>query len=328
MEQRLTFVTVVFDAELPLLDLQARSMALYLVPEAVESIIVLDNCVRSLSGRAVERLRSLYGALGSRMRVVRVPSLVEGASAIDGWRSQQAAKLLIAGQVPTARYVVLDAKNHFIRPTDASSFVGADGRPHLGVHAYETHSLRSSLERTLTYLGAGPEDVAGAVASFPQTATPFVFDTGVVCDMVKDIGHRSGLSFAVEFERQGLLEFFLYSGWAALRGPGLNAVTDGRPVHSPLVWPGETSRNGVEAAIRQAREQGAVVFGVHRRVLARADRATRDRIAEFWAERGLLDQAAARRLIRRFRRAYVPTMAVTRLHESMSRIVDRRGSRR
>ena len=320
----LTFVTVVFDVEVRLLELQARSLAMFVAPEAVGAIIVLDNSVRGLSRRQHRRLADAYGPLWSLVAIRRTRELID-AGAASGWRSQQAAKLTVASLVETSHYVALDAKNHFTRAVDRASFVGADGRAHGAVHGYHAHPLRDALERTVVYLGGDTDAVARALDAFPPTATPFVFDTAYVRAMIADVTERSGRRFDEEFERAGLLEFFLYSSWLELRGPGIASAIDGQSIPSPTVWPRLASLAGVEQVIAEAADDDAFVFAVHRQALARADADTQARIARHWADAGLFDDAdAARRFIRSFRLAYRPTLLRTRLAERARRWIRRR----
>jgi hypothetical protein len=321
MTEPLTFVTVVFEAELPLLRLQARSMSRHVEPAGVHEILILDNCALPMTGTARRRVLAEYGALRDRVRFVRTKELID-PGATGGWRSQQAAKLAIARLVTTTHYVVLDAKNHFSRSTLAAEFVDGEGRAYGQSHPYRSHPLRSSLESTLRYLGADAARIEGAADRFPPTATPFVFDTAVVRDMMADIEVRSGLRFGDEFERHRLLEFFLYSGWVETRGPGLAALRNERPLPSPTVWPKAASEDGIRAAIAEHDRADAVFFAVHRQALAKADRAALERVASLWVTFGLFpDLAAARGFIRGFRRRYVPAIAWTRGVERARRAV-------
>ncbi|HAQ60040.1 MAG TPA: hypothetical protein DCR63_06620 [Microbacterium sp.] len=315
----LTVVTVVFGPEVDLLELQARSMARFLAPVTATELIILDNGVRALSSATQRRLRRAYGPLGRFVKVIRTADLIDAGGA-RGWRSQQAAKLAIARHITTSHYVVLDAKNHLTRTADVSAFIGSDGRAHGAFHTYRGHPLRPSLERTLDYLGASPEQKRDAVESFPPTATPFVFDTALVRAMLDDIERRDAVPFFATFEREQLLEFFLYSGWVMTRGPGITEAIDGKSIPSPTVWPKAADLRGVIATIAEAEREGAFVFAVHRQVLARGDAATLNRIAEHWVRSELFTSLPeAKALIRRFRRRYFPALVVTRLAERLGR---------
>lgn len=313
----LSFVTVVFEPELPLLRLQARSLSRFLDPACVAEIVVLDNCAGGMRTSARRELIDGFGALSPRVTVLRTSGLgVDGGTA--GWRSQQAAKLLIARRIRTPHYVVLDAKNHLIAPAGAHDFVDAAGAARGGTHSYATHPLRADLERTLRHLGADERQVARLVDDFPRTATPFVIDTALALRMLHEVEQQEGVPFGDAFERARLLEFFLYSGWAILRGPGV--PVNGDPLHAPVIWPARATDEGAAEAIRDAVSTGAAWFAVHRRSLARADAPTRRRIARFWSDRGLMDPSEASRFVRRFRLAYAPAMGRARIGERLSRL--------
>lgn len=311
----LTFVSVVFDAEISLLLVQARSMAIHLEPGCVDGIVVLDNTVLGLRGRAKHRLLKAYGRLADHVSFVRTEELVD-LRGVEGWRSQQVAKLMVSTTIRTRHYVVLDAKNHFIGPADVSTFVNDDGRARGALHSYSGHPLRPDLEKTLRSWGASDTLVARCLTAFPPTATPFVLRTDHVRAMIADLEQDCGRSFAEAFESRGLLEFFAYSAWVLIRGPGLDSTFDDTAIQSPTVWPKAADRAGVEAAIDQATRLNAVVFAVHRRVIARADRDALEAVARWWVECGLFDDSRdARALIRRARRSFRPAMAFTRVVE-------------
>lgn len=312
----LSFVTVVFEPEIALLRLQARSMARFLDESCVAEIVVLDNVAGGMRGRTRRSVLAEFGpVLAPRVSIIRTTKLGVHHST-EGWRSQQAAKLLIAKHIGTAHYVILDAKNHLIVPASVRDFVDDAGRALGRTHPYTEHPLRGDLERTLRFLGADDAEVAHAFQDFPPTATPFVIDTSLALRMIRGVETAAGEPFAHAFERASLLEFFLYSGWSILREqrPPIN----GDSIPTPIVWPGHATEQGALDAIREVEECGAHWFSVHRRVLARADAATRRRIIDFWVARGLMGTAEAERFVRRFRMTYVPSVARARIAERLS----------
>ncbi|CAN5328488.1 hypothetical protein BH11ACT3_BH11ACT3_17360 [soil metagenome] len=312
----LTFVTVVFGAEARLLELQARSLALYADPDAVGSIVVINNGWRDLTPSGRARLLASYGRLADRVTIVRTGHLIPDLPPTIGWRSQQIAKLLIARSVDTPHYIVLDAKNHLVRAAGRADFVGADGRAHGGTHTYLQHPLKPQLVSALRYLGASETVIESSLRDFPPTAPPFVIDTAVTRTMLDEIETASGVTFAREFERQRLTEFFLYSGWITVRGPGVDALYDRVPIPSPTVWPRRGHSGGVDATIAEAEEDDSAFFAVHRQALARGDRRMRRLIAQFWTRRGLFPrESAALRYIGAFRRAYVVGMVAKKVAE-------------
>ncbi|MFA7266274.1 MAG: DUF6492 family protein [Candidatus Nanopelagicales bacterium] len=286
--EKLTYVTVVFEEEVALLWLQARSAAVHLSPESVAAIIVIDNTKKGLSSRQRAELVAAYGPVSSLVSFIRPGDICEVPKA-TGWRTQQILKLKVAELVDTSHYVTLDAKNHFVRPVTPEFFVGEDGRSRINVYGYETHPLRPNLERVLTYLGVDPDQY---VKQFTATVTPFVLERDTVCQMMADIERRSGQPFATEFVRQDLTEFFLYAGWVLSKGRTLDEAFECTEVACPAVWPKAANLPGVRAAIAAADERDVPVFSVHRRALAIVPPESSQALAQFWVARDLFDSAA------------------------------------
>ncbi|WP_405218095.1 DUF6492 family protein [Agrococcus sp. Ld7] len=312
----ISFVTVVFEPEIALLRLQARSLARFLDEACVAEIVVLDNFVNGMRSGTRRRLLAEFGpALAPRVSIIRTSKLGVHHNT-EGWRSQQAAKLLIAKHIDTEHYVILDAKNHLIAPASIRDFVDDTGRALGRTHPYSGHPLRGDLERTLRHLGADDAEVARALQDFPPTATPFVMETSLVLRMIRGVESAAAAPFAIAFERARLLEFFLYAGWSILREH--RVPINGAHIPAAIIWPSRATEQGASDAIREVDEASAHWFSVHRRVLVRADAATRQRIIDFWVSRGLMDTAEAGRFVRSFRRAYVPAVARARIAERLS----------
>jgi hypothetical protein len=316
-ESSLSAVTVVFEADLPLLELQARSMSRHVPDGVFDDVLVIDNTRAGLSSRARRRIHSELGVHADR--VLFVPRAAFGLEpATPGWRSQQSLKLLAARLLDTDHYVVLDAKNHFIRATTRADFVDPDsGRPHGGIHSFERHPLRTHLEHVASGLGLDP---ARAVDRFTATVPPVVLDRRVVTEIIAEVGGDDSSRFVREFERAGYTEFFLYSAWQIARGATLDDLVTGRSLVSPTVWAGATSPSEVRDVLEHADRSHTTTLAVHRRALARlAPESVRD-LAAFWTDHDLFPSTAdARRFIQRFRVVYVRSMSARRALGLVSR---------
>jgi hypothetical protein len=324
---RLTFVSVVFEIEFPLLVLQARSMARFLEESRVHQVLVIDNSASGLPAATLAELEREYAHLADRVRYVR-PHDVCQVPATGGWRSQQVLKLCIADRVETGRYVVLDAKNHFVAAPDAAFFESADGRPTANAYSYEEHPLRPELERTLRYVGLDPEDHVGR---FTATVTPFVLDTAVVRELVADVEAREGRPFPDVFVEQQLTEFFLYAGWITARSTPIDEFFHLHQRFCPVVWPGRADVAGVEEAAAAASERGTPLFAVHRRALVKLDQPATAALARFWVSVGLFaDRSAADAFLSSFVTAYARVNRRRKLREVRLRTGSalRRGFRR
>ena len=283
VSRRLVFVSVVFEPEYLLLWLQARSMAAFLPDELVEEIIVIDNSAWSMPEKIRTQVLDEYGPLSAKVRILR-PRDICSIPRTVGYRSQQVLKLCVASKVSTERYVILDAKNHFVAEVEPGLFEAPDGRARLGTNSYLAHGLRPRLEHVLQYLGLNP---ATYVPQFATTVPPFVFATAVVTSLIDDIERRSGRSFPREFVVNALTEFFLYAGWIIAKSGSLDDIYELRPASLPYIWADNADREGVERAIRAATDARAAVFAVHRLALSRLDAESARALSDFWVSRRL-----------------------------------------
>lgn len=156
-EIQISFVTVVYSGELPLLELQARSIERFMPSNIIAEIIILVNDVDELN--VIESLKSeyiqYYGSLKAKVRVVSSdevfnrpkPGLINaflnywaknpdyrfrkkkgGWFANNGWSMQQAFKLCSAKIATASHIVMLDTKNVFIQPVGLDDFVDSNGK--------------------------------------------------------------------------------------------------------------------------------------------------------------------------------------------------------
>ncbi|WP_424348215.1 DUF6492 family protein [Kocuria sp. CH-021] len=283
-----TVVSVVYELEYPLLLLQARSMARYLREGQFREIIVIDNSTKGMPLIVQRQLMAQYGPLAPSVTVLRAHEISQSPRAV-GWSSQQQLKLAVATRVKTRTFVLLDAKNHFIAPLPPDFFEGPDGRLKASWHSYAKHPLRRNLERVLRYLQLDPSRY---VPWFTATVTPFALRTEIVTSMMTDIERRSRRTFAEEFVKNDLTEFFLYAGWIISQGRDIEDVYDLNQLPTcPIVWPKSADECGVAAAIATAEDHDLPIFAVHRRALVNLpDEAVR-MLADFWAGRELFPSA-------------------------------------
>jgi len=315
-EGSLSAVTVVFEAEVPLLELQARSIARHVQDEVFDEYLVIDNTWRGLSPGAQRRIRAELGRHGHRLAFI--PSSVFGAApTTSGWRAQQSLKLMAARLLAADHYVVLDAKNHFIESTTKADFFDpVTGLPHGGIHSFERHPLRTHLEHVATAFGLDP---TAAVERFTATAPPVILKRRVVDDVVMDVSGGNPAHFPHEFERAGYTEFFLYSAWQIARGAKLEDLVSGRSLVSPTVWAGGATPHDLRAVLEQADQSLTTTLAVHRRALAKLSHESVRDLAAFWTRHDLFRSTAdAEHFIRRFRIVYIRSMGARRLRERIS----------
>jgi hypothetical protein len=102
--------TVVFDAELDVLKLQARSIELYCQHIGLKNIFVMVNDSSQVDP-------AWYGSFADHVRIV--PRDKFGCAWSDnGWVSQQVLKLLGSAISNNAWCMIVDAKTLFVRPVE------------------------------------------------------------------------------------------------------------------------------------------------------------------------------------------------------------------
>ena len=317
MTEKLSFVTVVFESEVDLLILQARSMDRYLDPGLLQELVVIDNSARGMRPTHVARLRQEYGKHAEALRVLR-PHDIAAVPRSVGWQAQQVLKLAVARLLSTRHYVALDAKNHLVAPVERSFFLSPEGKPRVNAYSYENHPLRRGLERVLRYVGLEPADY---VQWFTATVTPFVLETAQVDSLIADVERASGRAFADEFVNADLLEFFLYSAWTVSRGAPLDQHFDLHQVFCPNIWRGDSSTGAVRSAISRAQDEPTPFFSVHRRALARLDDEALALLSEFWTSRSLFpSEPEARDFLQAFRRSFKAGERRRKLREAPAKL--------
>jgi hypothetical protein len=317
----LTFVSVVFEAEYDLLRLQARSMSRHVPAALAAKVVVIDNSRSGMPASELDALRRDLGQHGSALEVL-TPSTIAQLPPASGWHGQQVLKLCVARRIETERYVVLDAKNHFIDTPSLRFFESQDGRPRASWYSFEDHHFRPTLEKVLRYVDLPVEPFP---ERFTSTITPFVLDTSDVLEMVDEIGASSDAGFEREFIDRGLAEFFLYGAWSWARYGSLEQAFELHEEPCPVVWPKAADADGVRAAVRLAALRRSPIFAVHRRAVIAMDADARAVLSDFWVDRSLfaerseaeafLDRAARRIRIedRRARRRQLPARLAARL---------------
>ena len=282
-----SFVTVAYADDEWLLRLQARSMRLHLAPPLLGEIVVVENFEVGRDVAWRDRLRAEYGHLADRVSFVSSEVLGPMPTA-PGWWTQQALKLLACRAAAFRRSVVLDAKNHLVRPLRPDFLGGADGRMLARRYDYHRHPLRHFLERTLLFCDLPPEPHVGW---FMQAGTPFTIDRTDAREAIDHVEARTGKPFAEGLIEARITEFFLLAARLVRRGM-LEDRYDFCQVACPVIWDGMVGPAALLSAIRDAEEHDAPVFAVHRRIIPQLGDASREILGRFWARRGLFGSAA------------------------------------
>jgi hypothetical protein len=194
--------TVVFDAELDVLKLQARSIELYCQHIGLKNIFVMVNDLSRVDP-------AWYGSFADHVRVVP-RSDFDCEWSDNGWVSQQVLKLLGAAQSNNAWCMIVDAKTLFVRPVDLDQMI-VDGRAATGnMPIYPVFDASRTITNRLFGIDLPAQLGPGGV--------PFFVEPRMVRDMIEEVERRTGQLFGNYFQQQGMLtEFILYSGYVWYR---------------------------------------------------------------------------------------------------------------
>jgi hypothetical protein len=195
-------VTVVFESELEVLRLQARSLELYV--KDIDSIVVVVNQDQAC------RVDTRWWGIHQHKVTVMHRDLFGRSWSTNGWVSQQALKLLATSQCASQWAVILDAKTIFV-----SEFELDEIRPTVGaLDIYPVFEPSRDIANALFDVDLSQQLGPGGV--------PFIINTQQARDMIVWIERHIGQSFADWFQEQGMLtEFILYSAWIQYRAGSL-----------------------------------------------------------------------------------------------------------
>ncbi|HPU12997.1 MAG TPA: DUF6492 family protein [Aeromicrobium sp.] len=280
--QPITFVVVVFEAELDLLLLQARSFSRHCDPNLVGQILIFDQSKPAMSAKWQRRIAKAFGSLADRVRILAA----QGGT--DGWTQQQILKLAAAGEVQSDYYVALDAKTHLTGPLSRPVLFAEDGRAHLRRYSYLGHPMEARVRTTLNWLGLDPKLID---SDLPATTTPFVFVTAETKALVKSVSDETGKPFAEAFRDEGLIEFPLYSLWLKKQGR-LDSLYDHEPIECSTVWPRFTTAPQLREVLVRA-DPEPVFAAVHRSAVARLSAPAMIFLARWWKKQGLFEHTSS-----------------------------------
>lgn len=278
-----TIVTVVFEADVHGLEIQARSIARHADTELIKEVIVIENFERAPSPEWRLQLLRLYGPVAQKVTFRDAQTTAPKAVGLDGWWSQQVAKLEIARVIRSPAYLVLDAKHHLTKRLDRSFLQGSDGRLRIRAANYSGHPLKNFLDNVIAEFALDPT----IAQRFPTTTPPFPLWTDEVLQLLAHAETKAGSIAAYMSDRQ-LTEFFLYAGFLASRGE-LNDLYELHDLAYPMIWPGQSSDEKCRDLVATARRGESPFFAVHRKAGEELSPNARREVAKLWLDAGLVE---------------------------------------
>jgi hypothetical protein len=208
-------VTVVFQDELPVLQVQARSVDLYAQHIGIQNIYVMVND-DPLVAEQIDP--AWWGTLADRVRIIP-KNIFSAEFSEDGWHSQQILKLLGSSLSYNRWSLILDAKTILIQDIKLDWLFMPDGRMSWGHYPIQpvfeesgritSDLFQIELDRVLAPMGV-----------------PFLFDNQLVRGLIAEVECRTHTPFIKWFSSHGLLtEFILYSGYIQYLFGSLDTVS-------------------------------------------------------------------------------------------------------
>ncbi len=285
-----TLIVVGFSGELKLLELQARSILKY-APGAFEEIIYVINEKEENAFKAFfdDKIAAALGPVARIARIVSGGDVAKAPLTRTDWRSQQSLKLLAAVFSSTRHILILDSKNHFVRPVTLSHFVGDDGR--MLVFRYPLNPrFRAQFENACTYFGVNslPADFLAL-----PTVAPFMMCKESTMRLVELVEKRENQSFHEYFcGNKQFTEFYFYLAFLLSRPGQLDALyADSPRRHVTLFRSMAIDPSAVAEQLSMLNDEAIRIFGVHRHVLERADPQIMDAVSKEWERFGLVADA-------------------------------------
>ena len=196
-------VTVVFKDEIPILKLQAASVARYCQNIGIRNIYVVvnddDDTIHKIDA-------TWWGDLANHVLVI--PRSAFSTEFVEhGWVSQQALKLLTSAMSYNTWSMILDAKTIFVREVTLTELIDPQGRACVGRMAtFPVFEPARLIVNDLFKINMTQQLGPGGV--------PFMLQNDTVRLMIGEISFLTGRSFPRWFQGNGkLTEFMLYSGY-------------------------------------------------------------------------------------------------------------------
>jgi len=264
--------TVVFDAELDVLKLQARSIELYCQHIGLKNIFVMVNDASPVDP-------AWYGSFADHVRVVP-RSNFDCDWSDNGWVSQQALKILGAAQSDNAWCMIVDAKTLFVRPVELDQVL-ADGRAATGsLSIYPVFDASRNITNKLFGIDLPAQLGPGGV--------PFFVEPSLTRELIAEVEQRTGQLFGNYFQQQGrLTEFILYSGYVWYKDQSF----DKRYHSQSRIMPANLchSETGIfDSKFRTMNQPDTLTVSIHRNAWSKLSKEQQQQYYGLLAERGIL----------------------------------------
>nr|WP_254452939.1 DUF6492 family protein [Ruegeria atlantica] len=321
----MSFATVVYSKDYPLLELQALSFARFVDPDMVSSIHVImnDNDEEALKAK-IAPILDAYGPLRSKVEVLggdalllqpgqsaersfsdrflienrfRIPGIRrQGWRGANGYRSQQVLKLGAARVAASENMVILDTKNVFLRGFDQAEFFAENGAARIAFIDVESDYHRNWLIESLDALAASHIDLNGLKTT--TFATPFAVRRSLVLALLEEINAKYGSVQALFGSRRRPSEFMLLNAFCLKSPEGYAPWFEDQAQCNIGLWP-TYSPEEMASQLAMLDNPAALTLGLHNRALALLPDNLRDRVFSELENRRICDRSRTEEVLNR-----------------------------
>lgn len=311
----ISIVTITYKEELPLLALQAKSIATHFKHDDIQEILIIINDMNEQACfKKTQTILDEYGPLKSRVKILTASEVFKtspkpkspiqlikaaytyfptkfggkyfgGWNGNPGWRIQQALKIMSA-KFATGDYVLLlDAKNHFIRNTSASDYVSEGGKAKWR-KAEAPESQKKWIKDSFERVGAEDPDLS---KPFSTSITPFCCKTTIlkeVCEYLENLLGPLNVFFTCNLKKD--TEFQLIAAVITkLYGDLWSIFTS--DLQAPMSVFHKTTPARMNEILTMAENEDYKVFSLHLIRAVNLEEAEKNRIIRLWQNAGLIN---------------------------------------
>lgn len=268
--------TVVFEQELPILKLQARSIEQYCTGLGIRNIYVVINDDETL----VEKIDPAWWGSLAPLVLIIPRTAFSTAWSEDGWLSQQLWKLLVPSMSYNTCTMVLDAKTIFVKSITLKDVFNDQGKITTGImDLYPVFEPARQIVNKTYNIDLQQQIGPGGV--------PFVFHNDTVRLMIAETTLITQQSFPTWFQSQGrLTEFVLYSGYVQYKYGSLDKMY----AKDTVISPANMCHSEVAIADKKIEMmKTATTVSIHRRAWEKLTDEQKIKYKHLLIDRGIVD---------------------------------------
>lgn len=295
--EKIDLAIVFYEKEIDILALLVKSIELHCETSLIDKIHFINNAVNPAQCREVfERtILPLFHNFKGAICLTDAATLgVQHNNGANPYIAQQALKLSIAKLCDKKHYLVLDAKNHFIRKLERDDLFGETGKPisHLQIHG---GYLKTCLKESCDYFEV---DVDFDKAVLP-TVTPYLMITSLVRDLLEEVKKREGAGiYELICKNDRLTEFLLYFSYLTYRGGMTNFYHFTAKPYATLFTKWPETESDIKRVLESTSNKNVWMFSVHSNRFGQLKVNEIEFISSLWVKRGLFDDVdSAKRFI-------------------------------